>query len=154
MMKLFLPRTIRMAIRHRRLDTAFYLLALIILIGCRPAVHDQKPNVYPVSGQLFCNDKPAHGAVVMLQSRTATSVHVTPIAMVGADGVYHIGSFDQEEGAPTGDYDLLVVWPTHAGGLAPDRLQGTFSDPAKPVASLKVIAGVNLVPAIHLKFQK
>jgi hypothetical protein len=74
--------------------------------------------VYQVAGKVLFNGKPAAGAVVVFHptgDNKASVVH--PQGTAGDDGTFQIGSFDLNDGAPAGSYDVTVSWtkPIHPG---------------------------------------
>jgi len=75
-----------------------------------------------------------------------------PTAIVREDGSFQVSYFDQEDGAPVGEYQLLVVWmvPPPEGGLPRDRLQGKYLDPRRPVRTVTVAAGGVALDPIEL----
>ena len=59
-----------------------------------------------------------------------------PHATAGADGRFEVGTYGERDGAPAGDYVVLVRWPDapadpSAETTPADRLKGKYSDPAK-----------------------
>jgi hypothetical protein len=113
------------------------LAAWLTLPGCRPS--DQKP-VYPVKGQLFVRSKPAEGALVILHpTENADPQQWTagyPRGAVAADGSFEVSTYGEGDGAPAGQYTVLVQWRSAAAeGSDPeasnaDRLGGRYLDPA------------------------
>jgi len=121
------------------------------LCGC----HDKTQSTtriatFPVKGTLSIDGAPAAGAMVKFYSKKQGGR--VPTAIVHEDGSFSASFYDNEDGSPAGQYDLLVVWmqPPPGGGLAQDRLRGQFLDPSKPVASITVIPGNNQIPPIEL----
>jgi hypothetical protein len=69
----------------------------------------QKP-VHPVKGQLFVNDKPAAGAFVLFVpvNEPADAKDPRPGAEVGEDGSFALSTYGENDGAPAGEYVVVV----------------------------------------------
>jgi hypothetical protein len=122
-----------------------------ILAGCQKRAHTVAPvATYPVHGTLMINGAPAPGAMVKFMAEKHGGR--APTAIVRADGGFSASYYDTEDGAPAGEYKLLVVWmqTPPGGGLARDILGGRFLDPARPVATVRVREAENLLPPIEL----
>src|SRR5205809_954396 len=82
--------------------------------------------------------KPAEGALVILRPQQDANPDDWsagfPRANVGADGKFEVGTYGDNDGAPAGDYIVLVSWiapnPQNEEASGPDRLGGRYSDPA------------------------
>jgi hypothetical protein len=134
--------------------------ALFVGAGCTSS--DQKP-VYPVSGEVFFRSKPAEGARVILHptgdSRPELWPTGYPTAVVGADGSFHVTTYEPGDGAPEGNYAVLVEWPEAAPAEADpeaqsapkDRLGGRYLDSQKPKLKADVKAGPNQLPRFDLE---
>lgn len=135
------------------------LVAIVACAGCGTA---EKPQleVFPVSGKIAVDGKPPVRAEVRFHPATPLKDpgkrSVEPYAYVQADGTFRIGTYLSDDGAPPGEYKVLLVWPTITveGGeevAGPDRLHGRFSNPAMPIALVTVKETENRVPDIELK---
>ncbi len=116
-------------------STALHRVALVLvvsgLVGCGREDH---PTTFPVRGQVFVHAKPAVGAVVILHpfgvdaaSQATAWPAGYPRGYVGEDGSFMVSAFDDEDGAPAGEYTLLVHWPMHVADAAGDAV-GPDSD--------------------------
>lgn len=92
--------------------------------------------VYPVTGKLLCQGKPASRAILILHpvdDREARPLR--PAANVAADGSFHVSTYVKDDGAPPGEYAVTVTWPMAAENAppedneGPDWLQGRCNDP-------------------------
>ena len=122
-----------------------------VLVGCssQPA----RLPTYPVHGEVNCAGKPAVGLAVILRradGKTVPEMPLNPHAVTGADGQFAMTTYDKDDGAPEGEYVLLLHWPTDTGmhESTEDRLRGLF-DKNKITASVKPIAD-NVLPPIKL----
>ena len=113
--------------------------ASIVAVGCRrqPAPSGRVPT-YPVHGRLLIDGQPAMGA--MIKFVTDKSGGRVPTAIVREDGSFSASFYDVEDGAPTGNYKLVVAWMQvpSGGGLAQNRLRGPYLNPDKPVRTITV----------------
>jgi hypothetical protein len=108
---------------------------------------EERVPTFPVQGELFVGHQPAEGATVILRpnsaaEETAAAVWTSgfPRATVQSGGAFTVGTYESSDGAPAGEYVILVQWPTvqvdhetsesTAEGID-DRLQGRYLDPQK-----------------------
>jgi hypothetical protein len=128
----------------------------LAIAGCSPGGPPKKV-CYPVKGELTVGGKPAEGATVMFQPQEADSTDWSagyPRATVGADGKFEVSTYGENDGAPAGDYVILVTWPApnpadeEASG--PDRLGGRYVEPAKSKLTAKIEPRPNELPPIKL----
>ncbi|MFO0898798.1 MAG: hypothetical protein U0836_15345 [Pirellulales bacterium] len=75
-----------------------------------------------------------------------------PSGIVGDDGSFSISYYGVGDGAPAGEYRVLLAWmqAPAQGGLAIDRLRGRYLDPSTAIAAITVKAGENHIPPISL----
>lgn len=125
-------------------------LAVFAVLGCQEAPKPKRIPTYPVHGTLRIDGAPAVGASVKFYA--ADKGGRMPAAIVREDGAFSASFYATEDGAPAGEYRLLVLWmvPPPAGGLPVDRLQGRFTDPSRPVRIVTIVAGENHLPAIEI----
>ena len=112
---------------------------------------------YPVTGQLFVKSQPAAGAIVVLSPQDGDARQWPggfPRGQVEADGSFAIETYGNKDGAPAGDYTVLVTW---TGGdseseeaQSADKLRGRYSDPERSKLKAKVEAGGTKLPKIEL----
>lgn len=123
-------------------------LALTLLAGCG----DGRPPVYPVTGSVTYKGKPAGGAVVMLVP--AGGGAYSPTGTVGPDGGFRLTTFAPDDGAPAGDYTVLVTWrPAKKSSLdpdGPDKLGNRYANAATSKLSATVEAKPTDLPPIAL----
>ena len=128
----------------------------ILLAGCG----ERRLEVFPVAGKILVNGVAPTNAEVTLHPVTVSADRaakpVYPNGKVAADGTFKIGTYFPEDGAPPGEYKIMVTWPTVKveGGeeiFGPDRLGNRFATPANPAGTYTVVAGPNEIPAIELR---
>src|SRR5262245_17453617 len=117
-------------------------------------------GLYPVSGKVLVNGEPAVGATVTFVRKGSADPlkEPTPQGTVGEDGTFTLRG-PGGDGAPPGEYVVLVEWKEGAGGKhgrapalsAPDRLKKKYLDPNKPLLTATVEAKTNNLPPFDLK---
>jgi len=103
---------------------------------------DGGPTLYPVGGKVFFHDAPAEGATVVLHPSDPKAAK--PSGTVGADGTFTLLTHPHGEGAPAGDYTVVVTWyPPNARGLdnPKNKLPARYADPAQSGLKATVKAG-------------
>ena len=90
------------------------------------------PTLYPVNGKVLYNGQPAEGATVVLHPADASAPK--PSGTVDADGSFTLRTHPHGEGAPAGDYAVVVTWyPPNSRGLEnpKPKLPARYSDPTQ-----------------------
>jgi hypothetical protein len=94
--------------------------AAMLLVGCGQA---QEPweKVYPATGVVKYQGKPLAGAMITLIPEDASFPKtVRPTAVTDADGEFEIGTYSSGDGAPAGNYKVLVLhFPVEGSEEAP-----------------------------------
>jgi len=132
--------------------------ALIVACGCSGSSGPPKKICYPVKGQLLVQGKPAEGALVILQPKDNPDSKEWPTgfphATTAAEGKFEIGTYGDNDGAPAGDYVILVSWvtpnPQDEEASSPDKLGGRYLDPAKSKLTAKIEPRPTELPTINL----
>jgi len=105
-----------------------------------------RQKTYPVEGKVFWkNEKtPAVNAQVVFRpmgdAKPESWPEGFPRGTVGADGSFKLTSYVADDGAPLGEYGVLITWPNPVtkkseeaeAGETDDRLEGTYSDGNAP----------------------
>jgi hypothetical protein len=130
--------------------------AALAVTGCG----DGKIARYPVQGKIAVDGKPAEGALVIFcpVEGPPELMRERPYGRTDAQGVYELRTLEPGDGAPAGNYNVMVRWiggaesrsddRNQSGG---DRLNGRYTDPAKSGLSYTVVEGDNEVPQFDLK---
>jgi len=125
----------------------------LLLAGCSGV----KEPLYPVHGKVLdARDKPATGALVIFHPVDRDEIRVPkPVGRVAEDGEFRLTTYTEEDGAPSGEYAVTILWPgekkTPFGPPGPDQLKGTYADPKSPKFRFTVGPTVdNEVPTIKL----
>ena len=128
---------------------------LMIVAGCGGSGLIDPPvlPVAPVNGTVkFGKEVPA-GAKVSLAPVARTEEGIASSGIVKADGTFKISTYGQEDGAPLGEYVVLIQWfkplqgeDGNTGG--PNVIPRIYSDPAKSPVKITVKEGSNEIPPI------
>jgi hypothetical protein len=130
------------------------------IVGCG----DGGIATYPVAGTVMIDNKPADGAMVIFVP-TATSTEAErkrPFGIADGEGRFRLTTLVQEDGAPAGEYKVLVQWPAPSGkpddqrsgrrgALGPDRLRGKYFNLENSTLSAKVEEQSNELPPFELR---
>jgi hypothetical protein len=128
--------------------------------GCSET-DDGRLQVYPVSGKVTVNGQPVEGAEVVFYGATPDLTGPgtpAPVGTTDANGEFRLRSYDPEDGAPAGKFNVTVIWrepiPPNADRemyQPKDRLQGRYSDPKKSGLTATVEEGGGELPPFELK---
>jgi hypothetical protein len=136
-----------------------YLITICVVVaaGCGKA----KLPRYPVHGSVNVDGRPAEGAMVIFCPVTASDEAKTkrPFGLTGADGKFVLTTIEQADGAPPGEYKVLVQWPSNSGGdtrdgmrsIGPDRLKGKYMNLDKAELNATVGEAETNLPPFELK---
>lgn len=126
-------------------------LCVLLLISCTPAPPTQeKVPCHPASGSLSIGNKPAKGATIIFvpKNEPADAKVPRPRANVEDDGSFKIATYDVADGAPVGEYGMIIHWP---GNEKDDQLDGRYSTPQKSAITIKIAEGSNNIPPLKLR---
>jgi hypothetical protein len=131
----------------------------ILFASCSRPTGPAKKVCYPVKGQVFAGSQPAAGAMVIFHPDGSTPDDWPdgfPRAQVRADGSFEVGTYADNDGAPAGQYTVLITWTQGANSEDSedtqmiDRLKGRYSDPTKSQLKATVNSGPTELPPIRL----
>jgi hypothetical protein len=98
-----------------------------------------KDTIYPVSGKVTYKGSPASGATVFFYRQGGDSMNEHMImGIVQEDGSFELVCGSLGQGAPPGEYDVLIEWKQVSGQSkgrpqhGPDKLKGRYADPKRP----------------------
>lgn len=132
-------------------------LAVTATLGCTTSANTSGKPLYAVKGKVMVGDRPAAGAelVFVPANEPAGSPDPRPRATVEEDGTFALSTYGDKDGAPAGEYVVLVRWP---GKVLPDgreepedKLYGRYYDASRPLLKATVQAGPNELPTFQLK---
>jgi hypothetical protein len=136
--------------------TGWLLIALLVPIAC--GCGGGKVPVYPVSGQVLIDGKPAEGVMVRLEPQEppeAGQGHVPkPMAYTEADGKFQLTTYAPKDGAPAGRYRVAIEWKgvqkSPMEPEKPDRLKRRYIDPANSKIEVQIEKKPNELEPIRL----
>ena len=110
--------------------------------------------VFPVSGKVLFKGKPAVGAQVVFQPLDGTTDGTRPNAIVDKDGAFKLTTRAKDDGAPAGEYKVLVVWRVSEGdpdsGRTRNVLPEKFNNPDQTPLKATVQANPNELEPFEL----
>lgn len=132
----------------------FFYLSAALALTCASCAGNK---IYPVSGMVTYQGAPATGAAVFFYRTGGHSMNEhTIMAIVQEDGSFEVVCGPLGNGAPPGEYDVLIEWkhvsnqgkgrPQHL----PDRLKGRYADTTHPLLHATVLAKTNNLPPFEL----
>lgn len=132
---------------------------LLLSAGCSQT-DDDRIAVFPVSGVITVEGKPAEGAEVVLYGDSpelSGKGTVIPSGTTDTEGRFVLRSYDPGDGAPAGTYRVSVHWPEPIPPGADeemfepkDRLNEKYLDPKTSEITLQVPEGGGELPPIEL----
>jgi hypothetical protein len=144
--------TVREQLASSRSRIVSFAVIAAVLCGCSDP---RGPKAYPAKGVVLVNGQPAGGAEITLYhtSDFGTDKTILPTAMSANDGSFTLSTYDANDGAPAGDYQVRVTWPAYHGRVpGPDRLQEKFSNPFKSGLTVHVDAKATQIPALEINY--
>ncbi len=137
--------------RQRSPAVAVALILLAPLVSGCGSSEPPRPPVFPVSGQVIVNGRPAAGAYVVFHPKAAESGTPSPQAYADKQGNFAVSTFSQQDGAPAGEYAVTVVLePMVKVGDEFERgknvLPPKYSNPTTTTVVARVAEGQNSVP--------
>ena len=134
----------------RRLSIRIALaVPLVVLASCGGS----QPKLHPVRGSVLYLGQPAAGALVVFQPANSGPEALMPSGPVEADGTFTLRTAPHGDGAPAGDYVVLVTWfPANAREQSNpvNKLPGRYGNPAESPLRATVIAGSNQLEPFRL----
>ena len=146
------------------------MLPLVILVLVTASCSSNGVPVYETQGTVNFKGKPAEGAVVVFHPKSGDEElkKLRPFGRVAADGSYQLTTFEANDGAPAGEYNVSIEWmqavrrnieqrdeddPTDARRELPsvDKLKGRYADSVESGLTATVKEGSNAIPAFELK---
>lgn len=122
--------------------------AALSIVSCGP----DGMKLYPVEGKVLFDGVAPEGATIIFQPTAGGTM--VPSGLVTADGGFKLKTHPHGEGAPPGEYAVLITWhPANARetGTAKNKLPAKYGDATKTtVPKVTVAAGPNQVPEIKL----
>jgi hypothetical protein len=144
----------------RSADRIVVAASLLAVAGCGGG----QIATYPVVGTVLVDGRPAEGAMVIFvpTSTEPEAERKRPFGIANAEGKFGLMTFEQDDGAPAGEYKVLVQWPApgrptdeqrggRRGAVGADRLQGRYFNLEKTTLTATVEEQSNELPPFELK---
>lgn len=115
------------------------------------------PPLVPVSGHVTFEGKTISGASISFRPRDKSLASLPmPRAVVGPDGRFLVGTFDANDGAPAGDYDVSIQWfPAPSSNdeniLPRNQLPSRYAHPDTSGLTVRIDSGPTELPTLQLK---
>lgn len=131
--------------------------ALGLLICATGCGEDWQAETYPAHGRITINGQPPAGAVVELHSvgEKPDIRNSRSWAVVREDGTYTLSTYEMEDGAPAGQYAVIIKWPPDVTKPSfADRLGGAYSNPKRSQWTVTIVESKNELPPIEITAAK
>lgn len=140
---------------RRRFGSCLIAIVLLSLAGCRKSPHGDRLPTYATAGRIVVGGQAAVGAEVQLWAVDGglQSAGLCPHAIADNEGRFHLTTYATGDGAPAGQYAMTLRWPVPpppGRERGPDRFQGRYADPARPLRIVWIVAGENELETIQL----
>ena len=144
------PAAYRDPLRLRQAAAGAVLLLVALVAGCSQGEPTRR-DVFPVTGQVTYQGRPAAGAWVVFHPKAADANYPQPKAQVDAQGNFVLSTYAPQDGAPAGDYAVTVeLRKLVASGAdveaGPNLLPPQYATPQTTSIAAKVVEGVNTIP--------
>ncbi len=99
-----------LAFKPPRVLLAMAAPCALLLTSCG----DGRLPVYPVTGSVFYEGKPAVGAVVTFHPADKDDKTLLPNGTVQDDGTFELTTYEMGDGIPEGEYNVVIYWEKKA----------------------------------------
>jgi len=136
---------------------------IFALLSVVSACKKSSVKLYPVTGKVLFKGQPAEGAQVVFRpageatgnNAQSATAQQNPFGDVKSDGTFTLRTEPLGEGAPAGDYAVMISWYTRTNLHDPlsskSKLPAKYSDPTTPILKATVKEGKNELPPFDLK---
>ena len=118
------------------------------LLGCGSS----GPNLYPVTGTVTVNGKPA--ALVRVQflhaDQSLPGNQKMPVGITDESGAFHLSTSGDKDGAVQGEYTVVFEWMSGNDLGAFDKFGGKFADPKITKFKAKVDPKATTLPPFEI----
>jgi hypothetical protein len=139
------------------------LLTASLSAGCggksRPAIKGKLP-LFPVKGKVVMDGQPLAGATLIFYATSDMprgAAPQRPRAVVEDDGTFQVSTYDNDDGAPAGQYKVTVSWKGATKGLnneqiadLPEKAPESVQKPRSSKLRVEVKEGDNSIPTWDL----
>jgi hypothetical protein len=135
---------------------ASVVASILSVAGCARS-DDGRMQVYPVTGKVTVGGQPAEGAELVFYGATPDLKGpgtIPPVGTTDANGEFALTSYEPDDGAPAGKFQVTVFWPEPIPEGADeemfqpkDRLKEKYLDPETSQLSAEIpVGGAELAP--------
>jgi hypothetical protein len=127
-----------------------------IAAGCGRKERERVP-VVPVQGKVLVDGRPANKARIFFHAQGGSKTKLgLPFAIAAEDGTFKAGTYFADDGLPSGEYSVTVVWPLitikdSEEIVGDDQLGLRYSTRDIPAAKVTVADTPVEMPPIELK---
>ena len=129
-----------------------FCMVLVILVGCS---QEKLPiPTQQISGRVLYDNKAAEGVAVYLgpiEAPTVPDIPANPHGVTDKDGRFSISTYGENDGAPKGKYQLMMMWVDESSKLEskPERFFGWY-DSVNSKIMVDITDGENAIPDIKV----
>jgi hypothetical protein len=141
---------------HRTAAGACWL-GVMMITGCG----DGKLPLYPVTGKVLVDGKPAAAAMVIFCPIEGSDelLRERPFGITASDGTFQLTTYVKDDGGPAGEYKILAQWLSEPspnadrdrGGGQFDRLNGRYFKLENTPLTATLIEGTNELTPFELR---
>ncbi len=120
---------------------------------CANGCGKKGPKLHPVAGKVLYEGIAPEGAIIVFQPVDSQPGALMPSGTVRGDGSFQLTTHPHGEGAPEGEYIVLITWyPPDArqSENAKNQLPDRYADPTQPQLRATIKAGRNQLEAFVL----
>ena len=155
---------------HRSCRSAGWVsvaLLLVGLIGITGCGNKGRLPTYKVNGSVTADNAPAERAIVIFcpVDPGPELGALRPYGITDSEGKFKLFTFNPGDGAPAGDYKVLIKWPSQGRATdlrdapppgavvynGPDRLKGKYYNIEKTPLSVTIEKKTNDLPPFNLQ---
>jgi hypothetical protein len=129
-----------------------FCMVLVILVGCS---QEKLPiPTQQISGRVLYDNKAAEGVAIYLgpiAAPTIPDIPANPHGITDKDGRFSISTYGENDGAPKGKYQLMMMWVDQDSKLEskPERFFGWY-DSVNSKIMVDITDGENAIPDIKV----
>ena len=129
-----------------------FCMVLLILVGCS---QEKLPiPTQQISGRVLYDNKAAEGVAIYLgpiAAPTIPDIPANPHGITDKDGRFSISTYGENDGAPKGKYQLMMMWVDQNSKLEskPERFFGWY-DSVNSKIMVDITDGENAIPDIKV----